>query len=67
MIVTLNKMSCEVNDQAVETCQYEVNEEIMMFFALKEFNIPADDFHRYTLQDIADMLTQKKFRDSAQG
>jgi hypothetical protein len=36
-----------------------------MFFALKEFNIPADDFHRYTLQDIADMLTRKKFRDSA--
>ena len=58
-------MSCEVNDQALETCQHEVNEEIMMFFALKEFNIPADDFHRYTLQDIADMLTRKKFKGSA--
>ena len=67
MIVALNKMSCEVNDQALETYQHEVNEEIMMFFALKEFNIPADDFHRYTLQDIADMLTRKRFRDSAQG
>ena len=65
MIVTLNKMSCEVNDQALETCQQDINEEIMMFFALKEFNIPADDFHRYTLQDIADMLTRKKFQDSA--
>ena len=65
MIVTLNKMSLALNDEALETCQQEVNEEIMMFFALKEFNIPADDFHRYTLQDIADMLTRKKFRDSA--
>jgi len=65
MVVTLNKMSCEVNDQALETCQQDVNEEIMMFFALKEFNIPADDFHRYTLQDIADMLTRKRFQDQA--
>tara|TARA_B100001250_G_scaffold249346_1_gene214328 strand:- start:414 stop:593 length:180 start_codon:yes stop_codon:yes gene_type:complete len=58
-------MSLAINDQALETCQQEVDEEIMMFFALKEFNIPADDFHRYTLQDIADMLTRKKFQDSA--
>jgi len=58
-------MSLALNDEALEICQQEVNEEIMMFFALKEFNIPADDFHRYTLQDIADMLTRKKFRDSA--
>jgi len=65
MIVTLNKMSCEVNDQALETCQQDINEEIMMFFALKEFNIPADDFHRYTLQDVADMLTRKRFQDQA--
>jgi len=65
MVVTLIKMSCEVNDQALETCQQDVNEEIMMFFALKEFNIPADDFHRYTLQDIADMLTRKRFQDQA--
>ena len=58
-------MSLAINDQALETCQQEVDEEIMMFFALKEFNIPADDFHRYTLQDVADMLTRKRFQDQA--
>jgi len=60
-------MSCEVNDQALETCQYEVNEEIMMFFALKDICIDIDDFPNLTLQDISDNLTRKKFRDSAQG
>ena len=65
MIVTLNKMSCEVNDQALETCQQEVNEEIMMYFALKDICIDVDDFPNLTLQDVSDKLTRKKFRDSA--
>ena len=65
MIVTLNKMSCEVNDQALETCQQEVNEDIMMYFALKDICIDVDDFPNLTLQDVSDKLTRKKFRDSA--
>ena len=58
-------MSCEVNDQALETCQQEVNEEIMMYFALKDICIDVDDFPNLTLQDVSDKLTRKKFRDSA--
>ena len=58
-------MSCEVNDQALETCQQEVNEDIMMYFALKDICIDVDDFPNLTLQDVSDKLTRKKFRDSA--
>ena len=65
MIVTLNKMSCEVNDQALEICQQEINEDIMMYFALKDICIDVDDFPKLTLQKLADKLTKKKFYDSA--
>ena len=65
MIVTLNKMSCEVNDQALEICQQEINEDIMMYFALKDICIDVDDFPNLTLQDMSDKLTRKKFRDQA--
>ena len=65
MKVTLIKMSDEVNDQALESCQQEVNEEIMMFFALKDICIDVDDFPKLTLQKLADKLTKKKFYDSA--
>jgi hypothetical protein len=58
-------MSLALNDAALETCQQEVNEDIMMYFALKDICIDVDDFPNLTLQDISDKLTRKKFRDSA--
>ena len=60
-------MSLALNDAALETCQQEVNEDIMMYFALKDICIDVDDFPNLTLQDMSDKLTRKKFRDSAQG
>ena len=60
-------MSLALNDAALETCQQEVNEDIMMYFALKDICIDVDDFANLTLQDMSDKLTRKKFRDSAQG
>jgi hypothetical protein len=60
-------MSLALNDAALETCQQEVNEDIMMYFALKDICIDVDDFPNLTLQDVSDKLTRKKFRDSAQG
>ena len=58
-------MSLALNDAALETCQQEVNEDIMMYFALKDICIDVDDFSNLTLQDMSDKLTRKKFRDSA--
>ena len=58
-------MSLALNDAALETCQQEVNEDIMMYFALKDICIDVDDFPNLTLQDMSDKLTRKKFRDSA--
>ena len=58
-------MSLALNAAALETCQQEVNEDIMMYFALKDICIDVDDFPNLTLQDISDKLTRKKFRDSA--
>jgi hypothetical protein len=58
-------MSLALNDAALETCQQEVNEDIMMYFALKDICIDVDDFPNLTLQDVSDKLTRKKFRDSA--
>ena len=65
MIVTFNKMSCEVNDEALETCQQEVNDDIMMYFALEDICIGVDDFSRLTLQEMSDKLSMKKFRNAA--
>ena len=58
-------MSLALNDAALETCQQEVNEDIMMYFALKDICIDVDDFPNLTLQDMSDKLTRKKFRDQA--
>ena len=58
-------MSCEVNDEALETWQQEVNDNIMMYFALKGLAIDTDEFYLYTLQDMCDKLTIKQFRDEA--
>ena len=70
MIVTLNKMSDVRNLERKENIKDNVEQEFMMFFALKGLCITVDDFPRLTLQDLVKLHTDQRFddeADSAQG
>ena len=70
MIVTLNKMSDVRNLERKENIKDNVEQEFMMFFAIKGLCITVDDFPRLTLQDLVKLHTDQRFdneADSAQG
>ena len=63
-------MSDVRNLERKENIKDNVEQEFMMFFALKGLCITVDDFPRLTLQDLVKLHTDQRFdaeADSAQG
>ena len=63
-------MSDVRNLERKENIKDNVEQEFMMFFALKGLCITVDDFPRLTLQDLVKLHTYQRFddeADSAQG
>ena len=60
-------MSDLCNLERKEDIKENVEQEFMMFFAIKGLCITVDDFPRLTLQKLVEMHTNQRFDDEAQG